>query len=170
VVGSAIVLQPELGKSLEAQLSAGEGATYLPFALLGAVAAGLAAALMRNSWVSPFLEIRLWLGPVALLVLSFVLAGISFYIVISAVTAAGAVPLGTAIATYAFAWAAGFVVPGAPAGLGVREAVLVALLGPLIGAPAALVSAILHRLLSAVADGSMAAVGAGLLYREKKDG
>ncbi len=48
--------------------------------------------------------------------------------------------------TLAIAWAAGFVTPGAPAGLGVREAVLVLALGPALGEPAALALAALYRL------------------------
>ena len=45
----------------------------------------------------------------------------------------------------ATAWTLGFLTPGAPAGLGVREAVLVALLTPSAGEPAALTAALAFR-------------------------
>lgn len=47
-------------------------------------------------------------------------------------------PLGPTIGAFALSWVAGFLVVGAPAGLGVREAVMVAALAPAAGADAAL--------------------------------
>lgn len=56
------------------------------------------------------------------------------------------------VAVAAAAWILGFVTPGASAGLGVREAVLIALLTPTAGAgPAALVS-ILYRVVTVLGD------------------
>ena len=60
--------------------------------------------------------------------------------------------LAYATSTFAFAWVAGFVVLGAPAGLGVREAVLIGLLSPAIGAPQAMILTILHRGLTITVD------------------
>lgn len=57
------------------------------------------------------------------------------------------------VAGYAVAWAAGFVVPGAPGGLGVREAVLVAILAGSIGSPQVLSAALLMRLVTTGGDG-----------------
>ena len=54
---------------------------------------------------------------------------------------------------FAVAWVAGFIVPGAPGGLGVREAILVAALGPLHGEAAALAIAVLLRALTMAGDG-----------------
>ena len=53
---------------------------------------------------------------------------------------------------YALAWTLGLLVVFAPAGLGVREAVLVTALAPLLDAGAALVVAALSRLVMTVAD------------------
>ncbi len=53
---------------------------------------------------------------------------------------------------YALSWAIGFVTPGAPAGLGVREAVLVCLLGPQLGRSAVLTAALLMRLVTSLGD------------------
>ena len=52
----------------------------------------------------------------------------------------------------ALAWCAGFVTPGAPAGLGVREVVLLMLLDPIIGAPTALAFAALYRASTVAGD------------------
>jgi len=47
---------------------------------------------------------------------------------------------------YICAWTLGFVTPGAPGGLGVREATLTAILGPTLGHDTALLGALLFRL------------------------
>ena len=51
------------------------------------------------------------------------------------------------------------IVPGAPAGLGVREAALLTMLGPMIGMGPVAALAILHRLITAVVDGAAALAG-----------
>jgi glycosyltransferase 2 family protein len=56
------------------------------------------------------------------------------------------------IGGYAFAWALGFVVPGAPAGLGVREAVLVGTLGGVFPENSVLISAVLFRVITTLGD------------------
>lgn len=60
--------------------------------------------------------------------------------------------LGPAVGAYALAWTLGLLVVFAPAGLGVREAVLVVALSPVVDAGAALVVAVLSRLVMTVAD------------------
>lgn len=56
------------------------------------------------------------------------------------------------VAAFALAHAAGVLVVFAPAGVGAREAVLVALLAPSVGVPAAAAAALLSRLAHALAD------------------
>lgn len=58
-----------------------------------------------------------------------------------------------ATGVFAVAWVAGFIVPGAPGGLGVREAILIAGLGPVYGEPGAVAVALLLRALSTIGDG-----------------
>jgi len=58
----------------------------------------------------------------------------------------------TAMGFYVIAQVAGFVVLAAPAGLGIREAVLVTGLSPAVGAPSALGAAIVSRALSLAAE------------------
>lgn len=53
---------------------------------------------------------------------------------------------------YVLAWLAGLATPGAPAGLGVREALLLLLLGGLIPAPELLLAIILTRMITACGD------------------
>ncbi len=59
-------------------------------------------------------------------------------------------PAGLAIAS--LSWAVGYLTPGAPGGLGSREAALVALASPLVGVADALILAGLFRLVTTVGD------------------
>lgn len=59
-------------------------------------------------------------------------------------------------AALALAWLAGFLVPGAPAGLGVRETVILALVAPMHGAGAATGLAALYRMATLFGDMSLA--------------
>jgi len=54
--------------------------------------------------------------------------------------------------TFAVAWVAGFLAPGAPAGIGVREAILLKLLTPIYGAGVAVGLAISLRSITTLAD------------------
>jgi hypothetical protein len=65
------------------------------------------------------------------------------------------------------AWVVGYVTPGAPAGLGLREAVLAIGLGPVLGEPEALAMALAYRLLTVAADAVLA--GVGFTLRERPD-
>lgn len=68
-----------------------------------------------------------------------------------------------AIGGYALAWVVGFLAIAAPAGVGAREAVLVAVLGPVVGVSAALSVALVSRVALTVADLALAAASAGVL-------
>lgn len=70
--------------------------------------------------------------------------------------------VGPAVGAYALAWSLGLLVVFAPAGIGVREAVLVVALAPVVDAGAALVVAVLSRLVMTVADLAWAGIGLGL--------
>lgn len=60
--------------------------------------------------------------------------------------------IGIIMMTFSVAWIAGFITPGAPAGLGVREAIIVALLTHLIDEPQSLLVALIFRLVSIFGD------------------
>jgi hypothetical protein len=70
--------------------------------------------------------------------------------------------LGPAVGAYALAWTLGLLVIFAPAGIGVREVVLVVALAPVVDAGAALVVAVLSRLVMTLADLAWAGVALGL--------
>lgn len=76
--------------------------------------------------------------------------------------------LGRITAVWAGAWVAGFVTPGAPGGLGVREAVLVAGLKPVYGPGAALGLALVFRLVSVLGDALAFAAAAWGRHRLEK--
>lgn len=118
--------------------------------------------LVRKFDISPYVSVRLWAGPVAALICSFGLAGLSFFFVIQAVTDGTSITWGSAGAVFALAWLAGFLVPGSPAGLGVREALIIAFLTPSLGVAPTIVCALMHRILTAAMDIVMALTG-GLL-------
>lgn len=58
----------------------------------------------------------------------------------------------TIISGYVIAWVLGFVVPGAPGGIGVREFVLVNVLGSVVGAELIVTLMVIHRLITIVGD------------------
>jgi glycosyltransferase 2 family protein len=69
------------------------------------------------------------------------------------------------IGGFAFAWSVGFLVVLAPAGAGVREVLLVAMLGPVLGVADATAVALMSRVLTTAGDLITAAVAAGCSRR-----
>ena len=59
----------------------------------------------------------------------------------------------------AICWLGGFLVVGAPGGLGVREALFLGILGPLVGEAPALVSALTFRVATTLGDVVMSLIG-----------
>jgi hypothetical protein len=70
-----------------------------------------------------------------------------------------ALPFGAWCGWLALAWIVGYVVPGAPAGLGLREAVVVLGLKPVLGDAEALAVALCYRLVTVSADALLAGAG-----------
>ncbi|WP_220771096.1 lysylphosphatidylglycerol synthase domain-containing protein [Shewanella sp. MBTL60-007] len=56
-------------------------------------------------------------------------------------------------ASFTIAWLLGFITPGAPAGLGIREAALISLIAPVYGSGLALSLAVTLRMLTTLGDG-----------------
>jgi uncharacterized membrane protein YbhN (UPF0104 family) len=67
-----------------------------------------------------------------------------------------------AVGGFAFAWSAGFLVVFAPAGAGVRDVLLLLLLSPVLGIPAATAVALVSRLLLTAADVLTAGIALGV--------
>lgn len=92
--------------------------------------------------------------------LSWLLLGLHLYVITHALGAHGATGLAAAVGGIAFAVAVGIAVIPAPAGVGIRDAVLVATLAPGIGGPDALAAALASRILLVMADLLLASFGA----------
>lgn len=78
----------------------------------------------------------------------FALASIAFWLLLPYQVA----PLAVTAAWLCLAWMAGYLVPGAPGGLGVREAVLLLGLAPTVGEPSALAAAASYRMVTVLSD------------------
>lgn len=98
---------------------------------------------------------------------SFILLGLSLLLTASAF-GSSAMSLSFATAVFATAWIAGMVTPGAPGGLGVREAVLTLGLTPYLGGAAALTVALAHRGISILGD--LISFGLGLCLPRESHG
>ncbi len=119
-----------------------------------AVDAVEALASRVRRWAMPRLSVD---GrPVRLAVLwsfaAWVGYGVQMWVLVEPLGAPGASGAALALGSFALAWVCGFLFVIAPAGIGVREAVLVAVLGPVIGAGAALAAALLSRFLIIAAE------------------
>jgi glycosyltransferase 2 family protein len=115
-------------------------------------------ALRRPATLGMLITLRSWaprLLRAGLLHLAFfAVGGLILWTVAEPVRARGAPQLELlgAISALAVGWWAGFVVPGAAAGLGVREAVLVLTLEPHLGGDGAVLAALALRVVTALGD------------------
>lgn len=169
-VATGIANKP-LAKStiLELVLLIGGGALFSPLAAtlipgwVGGLSSGIAAfillaliALMVAGWLG-----GATLGAAALYYFAFL--AISGTIFAAAYQIAGgnapASALPSIAGAYVLAWLAGLLTPGAPAGLGVREAVLVFLLGGVAAAPVILLAVVVGRAITVLGDVGFYLVG-----------
>jgi len=93
-----------------------------------------------------------FLGAVALSAIGLAMAGISLVALFATTADLSADVLAKGIALVCVAWIAGFLTPGAPAGLGVREAILLAGLGSMFDRQTAFEATIMFRGVSVAAD------------------
>ncbi|MBM4465225.1 MAG: flippase-like domain-containing protein [Chloroflexi bacterium] len=87
--------------------------------------------------------------------------GAAFFTLLNAVHPLSLAWLPTVMAIYAVSWMAGFLAPFAPSGLGVREGVMILLLGQLLSVPAVTAAAILFRVWLILAGVLWAVVATG---------
>lgn len=171
-----------------AGLPFGHGAPMAPMAPWRIAAAATAAAgalaaavvLLRRESVrrrlrlpepppgGPAAQLRAGLACLGFYGFNFLVLGVCAAVVSRTVLAAPTVPLPALVGLFAAAWVAGFVTPGAPAGLGVREAVLVGGLRPLVGPGVAFSLPVLFRLVTVMGDG--VGFGLGWLLRRRAHG
>jgi len=148
------------------------GAVAVPFLLVHVLERWFPETLRRRTGVDrlPRPSVATLGGTMALYALSFACWGLAFELLARGLF--GAPPetaWGRAVPAFALAWVAGFVTPGAPAGLGVREALLVAGTAPIYGPGTALSAALALRLVTVAGDGIAFVVAWGVGAR-KADG
>jgi uncharacterized membrane protein YbhN (UPF0104 family) len=104
------------------------------------------------------------LGYLMVAALCFILLGVFLRETLRVIDPASVSQLDILRATVVFAtaWLFGFLTPGAPAGIGAREAALVLLLSPIAGKEVSLAVAVLSRALSVLGDGIITLIGAAL--------
>ncbi len=101
---------------------------------------------------------------------SFLIVGLINVLIFSLVLGVK-MELGTAVSVIGLtiiSWLVGYIVPGAPGGIGVREAVSVLLMAPLLGTENVTVAAVLLRVVNVIGDVLMYLIGS-ILHREKKE-
>jgi glycosyltransferase 2 family protein len=99
--------------------------------------------------------------------LGWILNGAMVYALMGRLVGHGARVSLVSIGGYALSWVAGFLAVFAPAGAGVREAVMLAVLSTQTSTSVALVVALVSRALSVVADATAGGVGAALVGRRQ---
>lgn len=163
------------------ELAVGKLPQVPPLWLIGLLVVSVAAlppfgTFILNRWRPAFIEHLLGGRSVKLPSLSITTACMLIYVVVFCINGLGLAILGEGligkglenivllIGLFAVAWLAGFVVPGAPGGLGVREAILVASLSPLYGEPAAVALSLGSRIAFIAGDG-LAFLAGWIAYR-----
>jgi len=108
--------------------------------------------------------VRRLLRAAAIYVLFFLVVAAIFWMLALSVNESGrpAIAFAGSVTVVALAWLAGFVTPGSSAGIGVREAVLIAALEGTLGAPASALIALALRLVTIGGDVVFLAVSATL--------
>lgn len=92
-----------------------------------------------------------------------ILRGIGFYLIFAALYSVDVDQIPVLIASFSLAWLVGFIVPGAPGGIGVFEALSIWLLKPVFPIGAILGAIALHRFISIMSE----ICGAGIVYLDE---
>jgi len=116
-------------------------------------ATGDSSVHSKTEWVSSY-PLKVLLGEILFLLLR----AMGFVLTMAAIASITLTQLPILLSGFSLAWLMGLVLPGAPGGLGVFEAVAVALLGPVFSPAIILSTAALYRLISVLAE----AIGSGL--------
>ena len=154
---------------LGATVCAAGAFAFLAIGWWGVIAA--AAAIATVSGVGTYLDggrasLRLAAQTIPLYAATWPLIGVSFWMTARAFLDVSVSDIALYTGAFAAAWIVGLIAIYAPGGIGVREAVLVAILGPRIGSADALVVAAASRVVFTVADLIPAALSLPLLRRQ----
>lgn len=139
--------------------------------LAALVACGILVNARHSGWKVPSQTLQFRPALVAFLILlhtvNFGVLGLSLFFVARCTAPGAAISVGTCMIVFASAWVTGFLTPGPPGGIGIRDSIITLGLGASIGPPAALVAALLHRAVSVLGDVLVFALG--LLLRRTLD-
>ena len=128
-------------------------------------------------WLAPHLTVikstvtsssRALSAAFAAYVLNYIVVGLGLYVLASAVVGLPPGPAPLFIGIFALSWVVGFVVPGAPAGLGVREGVMAGLLAPSLESARALEIILAFRVATTAGDLLGLAWGSALYLFERR--
>lgn len=123
----------------------------------------IAAKVLRRDVIVPTITWATLSRAVAWTLVGWIVFGTHLYAVAQALEIEADGMFARSIGAYALAWAVGFVVVFAPAGVGVREVAMVAVLGPTIDDTAAVALAITSRLVLTAADLGWGAWGIAMI-------
>lgn len=160
---AVLVVKPIIIGGLEPML---EYIWLVPLTAALALLVGLAAARERG-WLDSglrFPRLAIEMGVALCLALIFFLASSGCFLLMS--NSLGTDEWLSLVPWVAAAWLLGFLIPGAPGGLGIRELVLVLGLTPLVGEAQAALDALMFRLVTVSGDALMSAIGAAWLRRQ----
>jgi hypothetical protein len=149
------------------------GAVAVPFLLAHVLERWFPEALRKRLGVArlPVPSVPTLGACLALYAVCFVCGGLSFELLARGLFGAGsAASWAWVIPAFALSWVAGFVTPGAPAGLGVREALLVGATAPLYGPGAALSTALALRVVTVLGDGIAFLAGTACARGKDREG
>jgi uncharacterized membrane protein YbhN (UPF0104 family) len=89
----------------------------------------------------------------AIYLVFFIIEGLILWGIVGGVTGSWFImPYLYIVSTFTISWVVGFLTPGAPAGLGVRDAVMILILTYFLGAPAAAFTTLIARLVATIGD------------------
>jgi uncharacterized membrane protein YbhN (UPF0104 family) len=167
-------LLPDLRDRVSDAVPANSGLLWLSLAVLGVLAAMAVSASLFRRWRRfdnpPRIELGELLRAFPIYIAAFILLGLSLQLIVGLTsTDPGVSPL-LSISVFAVAWILGFATPGAPGGLGIRETVLTLGLAPIIGGPAALSAALIHRAANVIGDVVSFGIGMLLPTTDRADG
>jgi uncharacterized membrane protein YbhN (UPF0104 family) len=166
---SVRVVAKSLPIELAAAVCAGAAFAFLAVGWWGVIAA--AAAIVTAAGGRVYLSadraaLRVTAQVVPLYAATWPLIGVSFWMTAHAFLHIGPADIALYTGAFAAAWIVGLFAIYAPGGIGVREAMLVAILGPRIGSANALVIAAASRVVFTLADLVPAALSIPLLRRQ----
>ena len=166
IVVALLIATPDLMTSLTANLPDTSRA-ILPGLAIGAVLVGLVIGqiIIWRRAGRPTPRPAKFALPLALHAVNFALLGLSLWGVTKAIEPDANVTLFHCIAIFTTAWVAGFLMPGAPGGVGIRDGIIALGLELFIGPGTGIGVAVAHRIISVLGD--LVVFGIGLLLRRR---